>query len=589
MHKGRNRVVSLLVMAVIVLGLFTALPTPAFAELGEYHAGDVAVINAIIENNGLAGYGYAKDDPDNWVFAEWNTNTPKRVETLFLSRVEDDPKPLVGLLDVSGLTYLRSLACSENALTALNLGGLTSLTYLGCDDNNITELDVSGLAALEILRCYSNNLTELNLSHLTALESLYCYGNNLTELNLSGLSSLNYVHCSDNNLTTLSSSGLKNLEILICDNNDLSSIDVCGSTNLTQLSCYGNDLSELDVSELTNLIALECSANNISELDLSGLTKILGLWCGENELTTLDLGDIDDLWLIYCNGNNLTSLDVSGFTKLHTLHCYDNYMPMDEGAGVIGLSDSTRFENWGIDTYNDHFVYSPQRMPSTSTAPRITGPTSMSINTGYATVSSDVFTITGTTPITVAKTSGAEQITWNDSAKKLDIATGLAAGTYPVVLTANNGTAPDATHTFTLTVTDAVPPVTTAPGITGPTSMSINIGYRATSSGAYTITGTAPVTVTKTSGAEQITWNDSTKKLDIAAGLIAGIHRVELTASNGTAPDATLVFTLTVTDVPQTGDSATDILVWAIVLIGSLLSICCLLVWKKRWKTNDAQ
>ena len=52
----------------------------------------------------------------------------------------------------------------------------------------------------------------------------------------------------------------------------------------------------------------------------------------------------------------------------------------------------------------------------------------------------------------MTKTSGNSSITWNGSTKKLVIAAGLPVGTYPVVLRATNGTNPDATVTFTLTV-----------------------------------------------------------------------------------------------------------------------------------------
>ncbi|MDR2687580.1 MAG: DUF6273 domain-containing protein [Oscillospiraceae bacterium] len=86
----------------------------------------------------------------------------------------------------------------------------------------------------------------------------------------------------------------------------------------------------------------------------------------------------------------------------------------------------------------------------------------------------------------------------------------------------------------------------TAPGITGPTTMSLTAGYAATSTGVYTLTGAPAPTVTKQSGNAAITWNDTTKKLDIAAGLAAGTYPVVLKAANGTTPDATLTFTLTV-------------------------------------------
>jgi len=55
----------------------------------------------------------------------------------------------------------------------------------------------------------------------------------------------------------------------------------------------------------------------------------------------------------------------------------------------------------------------------------------------------------------VTKTAGDAKITWNNATKKLDIASGLAAGTYPVTLKAGNGVGTDAAITFTLTVNPA--------------------------------------------------------------------------------------------------------------------------------------
>ena len=90
---------------------------------------------------------------------------------------------------------------------------------------------------------------------------------------------------------------------------------------------------------------------------------------------------------------------------------------------------------------------------------------------------------------------------------------------------------------------------TIANSITGPTNMSLNAGYAATSTDSYTITGEPAPTVTKVSGDAKISWNNTSKKLDIAAGLAAGTYPVTLKASNGVAPDVTLTFTLTVNAV----------------------------------------
>jgi uncharacterized repeat protein (TIGR02543 family) len=87
-------------------------------------------------------------------------------------------------------------------------------------------------------------------------------------------------------------------------------------------------------------------------------------------------------------------------------------------------------------------------------APAITGPTSMTLAEGYAATPTPAFTVTGTAPITPIKESGNAAITLDIANSRLNIAAGLTAGTYPVVLKAANAIG-SATHTFTLTVTAA--------------------------------------------------------------------------------------------------------------------------------------
>ncbi len=84
-------------------------------------------------------------------------------------------------------------------------------------------------------------------------------------------------------------------------------------------------------------------------------------------------------------------------------------------------------------------------------APTITGPTSMTLAEGYAAASTDVYTLTGTTPIMVRPSDS--RFIWDTVNQKLNIPDGLAGGSYVVTLTAGNGTSPDAKLDFTLTVT----------------------------------------------------------------------------------------------------------------------------------------
>ncbi|WP_034861266.1 S-layer homology domain-containing protein [Ruminiclostridium cellobioparum] len=90
------------------------------------------------------------------------------------------------------------------------------------------------------------------------------------------------------------------------------------------------------------------------------------------------------------------------------------------------------------------------------------------------------------------------------------------------------------------------------PTITGPTTMAVEEGYSATSTGTYAITGTHPTTVTQKSGDAKITWNDAEKRLDIAAGLAPGSYPVTLEAAHPSGKKGTLSFTLTVNPSPVT-------------------------------------
>jgi hypothetical protein len=79
--------------------------------------------------------------------------------------------------------------------------------------------------------------------------------------------------------------------------------------------------------------------------------------------------------------------------------------------------------------------------------------------------------------------------------------------------------------------------------------MTLTKEYTATSTDAYTITGTTPIKVTKVSGNDLISWNNTTKRIDIAVGLATGVYVVKLRAENS---EGTYTFTFTLTIVePQ--------------------------------------
>ena len=98
-------------------------------------------------------------------------------------------------------------------------------------------------------------------------------------------------------------------------------------------------------------------------------------------------------------------------------------------------------------------------------------------------------------------------------------------------------------------------PKLVAPTISGPSKLTLKQDYAKTSTKAFTITGSAAPTVTKTAGNEKITWNNKTKKLDIAAGLKPGKYPVTLTVKNSVK---TIQYTFTLTVEKATRKPAAD-------------------------------
>ncbi|PYK80766.1 MAG: hypothetical protein DME38_02330 [Verrucomicrobia bacterium] len=125
-------------------------------------------------------------------------------------------------------------------------------------------------------------------------------------------------------------------------------------------------------------------------------------------------------------------------------------------------------------------------------------------------------------------------------------------GNYPINITASNGTLPDATQTFTITVQDA-PPLLEAPAITSAASTSFTVG----TAGTFTITTTGSPTPTITLDGAQPAWLSFVDNTDGTATLSgtpdAGSdlsYSFTITARNGVSPVATQDFTLRITPTP---------------------------------------
>ena len=265
----KKRAVSLALALCLMFAFIPAtLSVMVVAAPDTYHVGDIAVINAIIANNGLKWTPAPADGlsiPDDWSPDGWSVNgnamwrpsdTGLRITFLNLYNVG-----LTGKLDVSGLTELTQLYCGGNQLTAVDVSGNSNLIQLYCDSNQLTAIDVSGNTKLDRLDVGYNQLTSLDVSRNTALERLDCYFNPLTKLDISHNPGLTFLACRDTQLTSLDVSKNTALQILWCAFNELTELDLSKNIALENLGISDNQLTKLDISKNTALTSLECNNN----------------------------------------------------------------------------------------------------------------------------------------------------------------------------------------------------------------------------------------------------------------------------------------------------------------------------------------
>jgi len=407
--KRENKLKSLLLTPAIALALllFSAMTVSAQT----YNTGDIAVINAIINNNGLGwtvqipADGSAVDA--SWTGVTWSADaTNKRITALALSNVG-----LNGTLDVSGLAALERLNCNLNSLTGT--------------------LDVSGLTALWDLDCANNSLTGLNISGLTNLSRLQFYNNSLTgTLDVSGFANMTLLECSDNFLTGVTLNATASYTW----------IEVRGNLMANESAVTGQTITWDGVNFFFSPQRPILTAGTVSRTS--------------NTTATVTFNSTEA-------GDYFYQLDGAAPTAGSLVSAGTNQTPMNDGANTIDLTLTNGAHTLYIEAIEAGWVYESNLLtisipafnpPPPPTPAGISGPISLTLPVGYAATSTDAFTITGTTPVTVTKISGNDRITWNNSTRRLDIAAGLAAGVYEVRLRASNVAPNMATFTFTLTV-----------------------------------------------------------------------------------------------------------------------------------------
>lgn len=156
-------------------------------------------------------------------------------------------------------------------LSTLDLSRASILGNVNCADNNISTLSLGKW--LRTLDCSNNAITNLDLTMYPSLESLTCNNNLLTSLDLTKCRWLKELNCADNQLSTLDVSECSNLSVLDCQRNMLKSLKLYTTDaeveglSLNKLDCSENRLTSLE--DFGSVMWLSCKKNQIKSLDLT--------------------------------------------------------------------------------------------------------------------------------------------------------------------------------------------------------------------------------------------------------------------------------------------------------------------------------
>ena len=324
--------------------LITNLPLIHFAELQnqiQFTKDEKGFVNVALNQTQISqvvslGLNYASD-VDNLDGLEYFTNLRDLVTY----------KMGLTALDVSKLTELRTLVCSDNPdLGHLDVSANTKLQELQCSNTGLSELDVTKNTELVTLICVYNDIAELDLSQnlklkeldisvndvissidniaSTELTSLVMEGcSNITELDVSRYTQLEHLNCYDTSISFLDVSQNTKLETLHCGGTQISELNLENNLVLCELGCSRlENLTEIDISKNTALTRLFLSAAKITKLDVSNQPLLSFLACNDTGITELDVSQNPELVQLYCEQTRITSLDVNHNPKLNDLQCY---------------------------------------------------------------------------------------------------------------------------------------------------------------------------------------------------------------------------------------------------------------------------
>lgn len=288
-------------------------------------------------------------------------------------------------LDISALTNLNYLQCSECPIKTLDISKNTNLQEIHCSGNELTELDLSHCPQLEKIYCNRNSFTTLDFSHCpvmkyiscgeatlesliigeqATLTELYCERNKISSIDVSRSPSLKVFQCDRNTLTELDIHKNTKLEKLICERNRLKALDITQNTMLKHLEANDNQIAILDTSSNPDLEYLEISSNQIKDLDLTENTNLKNLRVFRNQLQTLDISHNQKLEKLHCAFNQLERLDIDKNKALKELYCTYNHLTGLDLSGFNGMQIDIKYQSYTINVDRKTRTYDLKNLPN---------------------------------------------------------------------------------------------------------------------------------------------------------------------------------------------------------------------------------
>lgn len=274
-----------------------------------YHDGDVAVINRMIRENGLAA---SPDSPEEWKFVEWQIRDNLNRAT----GLEIADRGLTGSLTLTGLDQLYRLNCMRNKLTKIDLTGLTGLTpsfnSTNCRGNDFSEFIAVNGHKLTILPPEGGGGTIRVEEYEPQTNSIKVKGypdagyefQKWTQLPDGAIQNpndkLKYAFSLESQETIVQCTFKK----VVDEHYNLGDVEsVNGIIETNKLNAKKDSPSEWGSfvtwdgsAKGARIISLDLADKNLTgSLDLSALTALTKLACGRNSLTGLDLTGLSAL------------------------------------------------------------------------------------------------------------------------------------------------------------------------------------------------------------------------------------------------------------------------------------------------------